>query len=1364
MAKQIIGKVCEFNADLESFENYTERLTNFFKINNIKEEERVAYFVSVMGPALYTTLKDLLHPTKVGDVDFKEAIKVLSTHFKPRVNVTYERFIFNKRSQKEGESISEYSMQLKKLAASCKFDNFLNEALRDRFLCGLKSPAIQSKLLAEGDSLDFPKALDLALVIENADRNVRSIHPERHSGEINFVRPKPSFNKNKSQGNFKPRPSSTVGEGNLKKCYRCGKSHEPRDCPYGEFKCFTCQKKGHLSNMCKNKPEYKPNKFRSGMRPSGSGRVNNCEPDSDEDEPHAGLVHEVRDEFELYTIAYANGSKPNSFTTTLVINEVPVDMVIDTGAVVTVMPDDVYFKNFHTVETKLEDCNIKLKTYTGEQMNVLGQFQANVITEEGDSLLLPIVVIESSGHQQPTLLGRNWLQKLRLDWSLKKSEPAANEVLNVNAPNGKTVPIFDLGKRIKEKYASVFDNTIGEIKKMSVDLVLKEDAKPIFCKARNVPFALRSAVESELENLKKNGIIYPVTQSEWCSPIVVVPKNNGGVRICGDFKVTINGWLRTDHYPLPNPEDIFAKISGSKLFSKLDLTAAYNQLRVNESSQPLLTINTHLGLFRYARLPFGVNNAGALFQSTMDKILSGMEGTVCYLDDILIFSKNNTDMSLKVDAVLKRLSDYGVKVNTSKSEFFQKSLNFLGHRIDERGIHQTTELTKAITDAPRPEDVTQLRSFLGLVNFYGKFLPNLSTLLHPLYRLLTNDIKWSWCSVCENAFKQCKQLLLKDNVLMPFDPNLEIIVTCDSSNYGIGSVIAHILPDGSERPIAFASRSLNKCEVKYSQIEKEALAIIYAVKKFHNFLYARKFTLITDHKPLTFLLGPTKGIPTLAAARIQRWALILAAYKYEIRYRKGADISNADALSRLPCQAADTEGEISFFTSTYKLPITSKEIALATRYDPTLSKVLNFTNNGWSHTTEEQVKPYLTKSSELSVDQGCLLWGSRVVVPPTHRKEILQLLHCEHPGESRMKSLARCFVYWPGLDSDIEELVKNCSICQQTRKSAPLAPLQQWSWPRHAWQRLHLDFAAFEGKEFLILVDSYSKWLEVFYMSTTTSKQTIEKLRHCFATFGLPRTIVTDGGPQFTSQEFKEFVESNGFHHLLSPPYHPASNGLAERAVQTVKNVFLKQMLQDSKTNHSRSLQHHIDSFLFAYRNTPHTMTGLSPADVMFKFRPKTHLSLLKPNLADKMINRQEETERTANARRGNPRSFTVEDKVYVKTVRNEKINWQSGIITKIISPVTYLVKVDNRTRFVHVDHLRKNQSNSENQEDDILIQFPREFYNQKQSTPPKAPGTPTNSQTPIGSSPKPNNDTQLQQDPLRRSQRSRREPRRLDL
>lgn len=1372
-SKQLIGKVSEFNEDVESFDNYIERLGHFFEINTIQETHKVSFFVSIMGPSLYATLKDLLHPKLVKDEKYEDVIKVLQNHFTPKCNTTYERFIFHKRVQKEGESISDYSVQLKKLASTCNYGTFLDDALRDQFLCGLKSAHILSKLLAEGDSLTFSKALEFSLVLENADRNVKSLHPEKHmTYEVNYVKGgKPSHKGPAAQTTARPLRGFDFKKGNKQKqCYRCGKLHEAKTCPYVDYTCFSCKNKGHLANMCKSKNK---------MKPGGNGKINFC--DSDNDEGHRSSKGE-EDSFELYTIAYANDRKPNSFVVNMVVNQVPVDMVIDTGAVVTCMPDKLYFEKFNKNGSELQECNIRLKTYTGEQIQVLGKFQALVTTEKGQHHL-PVVVVKSSGGSQPTLMGRNWLEEIQLDWRQVKSNKSGEGVnKNVQLLDGKSVPNeFNVIAEIKRKYAPVFDEGPGEIKGSSVNIILKENSKPVFCKARSVPFALRRSVEVELEKLQNNGVIYPVTKSDWATPIVVVPKPNNEVRICGDFKVTINPCLRTDHYPLPNPEDILTKISGAKFYSKLDLSAAYSQLKVNESSQELLTINTHKGLFRYKKLAYGITSAGSLFQATMDQILSGINNTVCYIDDILLFSKSFSEMEILVESVLKTLMEHGVKINISKSEFFKKSLVFLGYRLDEFGIHQSEELTRAILNAPKPENVSQLRSFLGLINFYGKFIPNLATLLHPLYQLLNKDVKWYWCKKCEFAYEESKRLLVRDNVLMPYDPNLNIVVTCDSSSYGIGCVIAHSLPNGTERPIAFASRTLTKCEIKYGQIEKEALALVYAVKKFHKFLYARKFTLVTDHQPLTFLLGPTKGIPTLAAARIQRWALILAAYQYDIRYQKGSEISNADALSRLPCDKGEIEGEISFFSYNYQLPITSKEIATAIKFDPVLSKVFDYITNGWpGHVDEGSIQPYFNKHLQLSVDNGCILWCNRVVVPPVHRKEILLMLHSEHPGESRMKALARSFVWWPGLDKEVEEMVKACSICQVTRKSAPLAPLHTWAWPKHSWQRLHLDFANFEGKDFLILVDSFSKWIEVFYMPTTTSRCTIEKLRNCFATFGLASTVVTDGGPQFKSAEFKEFMESNGVHHILTPPYHPASNGLAERAVQTVKDTFLKQMLHDAKYNTKRSLQHRIDSFLFSYRNTPHSMTGLIPSEVMFKFKPKTHLSLLKPHLANQMEVKQDGIVQSANNSRGKTRSFEVNDMVYVRTVRQEKINWQPGVVIKIVSPITYLIKTDGRIRFVHIDHLRLRTAKEE-EDDDIMIQFPREKFQQSpkrnealskspQTSPTKKMNSPSAPATPPRSSPNktqpPGFDSNNHQEDttLRRSLRPRRAPQKLNL
>ena len=452
-----------------------------------------------------------------------------------------------------------------------------------------------------------------------------------------------------------------------------------------------------------------------------------------------------------------------------------------------------------------------------------------------------------------------------------------------------------------------------------------------------------------------------------------------------------------------------------------------------------------------------------------------------------------------------------------------KSVEYLGHKIDATGLHTTTRKMEAISQAPQPKNIQELRSYLGLLHYYGKFLPNLATLLHPLNDLLKIGCKWTWTPECTRAFEASKKLLVTAPVLAHYDPALPMKMAGDASAYGIGAVISHVFPDGSERPIAFASRTLSTSERNYAQVEREALSLVYGIQKFHQYLYGRRFTLVTDHKPLTTILGPKKGIPPLAAARMQRWALQLSAYSYDIEFKPTRQHANADGLSRLPLSNRQSPPASCTFSigQIMALPVTAECVQVATREDPVLSRVHQFTRAGWPARLPEGYQPYWNRRQELSTEGGCLMWGNRVVIPQKLRARLVEELHRDHPGMVKMKAVARSYLWWPGVDKDLEECAKSCLSCQSVKSAPSVAPLHPWVWPAKPWQRIHIDFAGpFMGKTFLIVIDAHSKWPEVVEMATTTAQRTIVELRKIFATYGLPEQLVSDNGPQFVSAEF----------------------------------------------------------------------------------------------------------------------------------------------------------------------------------------------------------------------------------------------------
>ena len=1242
----LVGVVAPFNGKEEEWIDYAERLEHYFIANDITDvAKKRAILLNAVGASTYRLIKTLALPGVPKDLTFEQIVEKVTAHYNPKPSVIIKRFEFNTRVQKEGESVAEFVAALRKITEHCEFGTFLDDLLRDRLVCGVFDKKVQHRFLQES-KLTYKQAFDMALAAETARKDAKRLQDHREEARAVETRPSETEEKATVVNRVTRNAPRTNGHGKTE-CHRCGGKHPAARCKFKDYECHYCKKKGHLASVCRKKK-------RAAAR----------------SEPKREQAHQIVDngsddeEYNLYRVS-SGSSKP--LLVTVKLNGVDTEMEVDTGASVSIMSEENFRQFQKNASVTLQPSKAKLFTYTREAIGVLGSTEVTVEHNQ-QVATLPLIVTMGTG---PCLLGRNWLATLRLDW---------HRIFSVRT--GHTL------QNVLDKYPDVFKDDLGTVKGLKAKIHVDPEATPLYRKARSVPLALKEKIETELERLQAQGIIEPVQFSEWAAPIVPVIKSDGSVRICGDYKVTVNRVAKIDKYPLPLIDDLFASLAGGKRFTKLDLSHAYQQIELDEQSRQYVTISTHKGLFRYNRLPFGVASAPSIFQRTMENLLQGISGVCVYIDDILITGRTDEEHLEHLDEVLRRLAEAGMRLKKRKCAYLLPAVDYLGHVINAEGLCTSDSKIAGIVKAPAPRDVSELRSFLGLVNYYGKFLPDLATTLSPLYALLQKQKKWSWGVSEEKAFQAVKKLLQSSRVLVHFDPSLPLILSCDASPYGLGAVLSHKMPTGEERPVGFASRTLTTTELKYSQLDKEALAIVFGVKKYHSYLYGRQFVLKTDHKPLTHIFKETRATPTLASGRIQRWALILSAYSYTIQYKPGKENSNADALSRLPAPGSKKEPPkpaeiVHLMEYLDSSPVSSAQIRTWTDQDPLMSKVKRWILSGWpDHTPseEEELKPFSRRRYELSVEDGCVLWGSRVVVPPKGKARVLKMLHEAHPGISRIKGLARGYVWWPGIDEELENCVKSCETCQVNRNSPPAAPIHAWSWPNKPWSRVHIDYAGpFMGKMFLVIIDAHSKWMEVHKTTSSSAATTISLLRTTFATLGLPEVIVSDNAANFTSEEFSDFLKCNGVRHVRTPPYHPASNGLAERAVRTFKEGMRK--LKDG------SIDTKLARFLFKYRMTPQSSTSISPAELMFGRRLRTQFDNLRPDLSKKARDAQLRQAKGHDVRT-KPREFKVGELVYARNY-GQGPKWLPGeIVEKQGSTLYTVLLTDGRRVRKHTDQL----------------------------------------------------------------------------
>ncbi|UYV63652.1 K02A2.6-like [Cordylochernes scorpioides] len=600
----------------------------------------------------------------------------------------------------------------------------------------------------------------------------------------------------------------------------------------------------------------------------------------------------------------------------------------------------------------------------------------------------------------------------------------------------------------------------------------------------------------------------------------------------------------------------------------------------------------------------------------MSIILQGMDGVMCYLDDILIFASDSKTHDRILRLVLRKLKEAKVTLNKAKCVFGVTRINFLGHILDEDGIRPDPAKIEAVAKMPAPTDVHGVRRFLGMVNHLGRFVENLSEIVAPLNQLLVKGQDFVWDCSQERAFRKLKELLTTQPILAAYDVRKPTMVSSDASSYGLGAVLKQEGKNGIWRPVAYSSRTMTPTEKRYAQIEKEALAITWACERFQDFLLGKRFRIETDHKPLIPLFS-TKELSSLTP-RLQRFRMRMMRFGFEIVHIPGKELLDADALSRQPLlttEGGEDERPTSAHINAVLSSITDKDEMLtkifeAQQEDTTLKAVVNYLEQGWPDKKKmsQALLSYWHVKDELGVQNGLLMRSCRLVIPASMKLEILDKLHAGHFGITKTRLRARETVWWPGISEEIAETVRKCSVCIQeaVSKHEPLIPT---NFPTRPWQKIGMDLFKFENKWYLVVIDYYSRFPEMIQLDRLTASVVVRSCKSIFARHGIPETVVSDNGTQFeAAREFANFARQYGFTHVTSSPRFPQSNGMEEAGVKIAKLIL--------KKNQDPSLG------LLEYRSTP-LENGCSPAEILMGGKLRTTLPIAPENLNPKLVDSQ---------------------------------------------------------------------------------------------------------------------------------------------
>ena len=1159
-------------------------------------------------------------------------------------------------------------------------------------------------MLRESSKLTLAKALEICRAAESTRDQMKSMN--NGSAENIVVQEiRQSSREYSIDRNSNRERSNTDGQF---RCFNCdGLGHYSRDCPRGDSSGYP---RGRSSSRGRGRSGSRNNSRGGGRGRSLSAprhrqndRNNRTFNDVEESTTmHSSPAHNPLAEFQtlsLSAVSIDSESENKTVTKRFVSFEFynkqaeyvnNADLKVDSGSEGNLMPNQIFGELYpdrvgtdgKPLPEYIETSDAKLTAYGGSVIGHLGKVTLPC-SYNGMKFMAEFYISDAKG---PMLLGLPLGEKLGIitinidQVENEQVELDSSSVMRPLSTSGSAVyipsdtpienrPPIHTKEDLRVMYPECFtEGPQNHFPNYKYHITLQPGATVKIHAPRRQPLELQEPIKKELERMVKRGAITKVNEpTDFVNSMTVTTRANGSIRICLDA-AELNNVIKREHYAAAVVQDKTHLLNGSDTFTKLDLKDGYWHVQLDEESSYLTTFNTPFGRYRYLVMPNGLNVSQDIFQMKIDETYDGCRGVVGIADDVNVHSAGDTKHNYNLHETMERSRRSNVSLNFEKIKLKKDSIKFFGNVYTKDGVKPDPDKVAAINKLRPPETKSELKTFLGMVNYLQQFIPNLSQHTSPLREIEKKGVDFYWDANLQNSFDNIKALVAADVTLSYYDRSKPIVIQTDYSKKGVGAVL---LQEG--RPVHYGSKALVGSERDYAPIEGEMLAIVYATTKWHHYLFGRQFTVETDHKPLVDIKNKNVA---LAPPRIRGMLMITRQYDFELRHRPGKDMVLPDALSRLSTAE-------NFLIPDLKISVHSlvevtdsrlKQLVEDTANDTVLQRLLSVFQTGWPQSIKalhKDVRPYWSIRDDISFLDGLLMCGSRIIVPTVARKRTLETIHEGHQGEVKCVLKAKQGVYWPGMYKEISEMVQKCDTCQAHANAQPKCPMIAMDIPPFPWHTLGADHFKYKGKWYLIISDYFSKMPFVRPVSSTSASVTITAAKSIFSENGIPHKIISDNHP-FNSHEFKEFARRWGFEVVPSSPEYPRGHGLIERHVQTVKKCMYK-------CDHSGQ---DIELALLSLRSTPLDSHISSPAELLNNRKYRTTMPSINngvlsgdnDNIRAQLENRQQKSKKHYD--KHTTEKEELHDNQPVRVRNQETRLWEpANVIQKAGTPRSYFVQ-----------------------------------------------------------------------------------------